>query len=300
LVDTQTIFSSPEHLTALGDWATFEFGTAGTSTTNGAEGGFARSNGDAKYGFYLGHANSRTASTVEQNPMDLFYASKAGDLAWGVDVHYSSNDNKTADLKEAATVVTAGFGSGPWDAGVNFRLTDSSDNAGTKTEASGMGLDGGYWFSETLYGFASYSATTVKDDRENTTIAFGVVNEEKVEGGKFFYGASYEMETDKNKATGGGKDESTTMPFIIGVEADAASWLVLRGSVTQNVLIGSEKNDFAGAGAKADSVANSTTVAAGAGLKFGKMTVDGTLAGETTGNINGTSLLSTASMTYVF
>ena len=64
-------------------------------------------------------------------------------------------------------------------------------------------------------------------------------------------------------------------------EADAASWLTLRGSVTQTVLLDTSKVETTPVAAGTDSEfapgTNNTTVAFGAGLKFNKVTVDGAL-----------------------
>ena len=73
--------------------------------------------------------------------------------------------------------------------------------------------------------------------------------------------------------TENGKSSSTNLPLTFAMEADATSWLVLRGSVSQNVIIGESKT-IAG---KKTSTANSAVVNAGATLNFGKLKVDGVI-----------------------
>jgi hypothetical protein len=106
---------------------------------------------------------------------------------------------------------------------------------------------------------------------------------------------------DKDK-TPDNKTETTALPVFAGIEADATSWMVLRASVQQNFILGSKKVTTAGAGGDADTITNNTTVAAGAGLKFGKLLLDGTLeaANSTTAAVNGNAFLANAALTYMF
>jgi hypothetical protein len=118
----------------------------------------------------------------------------------------------------------------------------------------------------------------------------------KSEGADFFYGFAYKMNDVKS---GGDKTSTSTLPMIFGIETDAASWLTLRGSVTQNVLLGSEKTTGSSP-TGADSTDHNTTVNAGMGFKFTKSTLDITLSSATTGAINGSSFGANAGMTYLF
>jgi len=97
------------------------------------------------------------------------------------------------------------------------------------------------------------------------------------------------------------------VPLVVGFEADATSWLVLRGSVAQN-LWSQEEN----ANEDKRTIANTTVVNAGASLKLGDITVDGLVGNNTTGAAPGAStangagqlrldsLMSRVSMTYRF
>ena len=92
------------------------------------------------------------------------------------------------------------------------------------------------------------------------------------------------------------------MPFVIGVEADAASWLVLRASAKQNVILGSSKVGTA----DSTTNTNNTTVALGAGLKFNKFMLDSTLVAGSVpsvpgnGTIDANNLMANAALTYMF
>lgn len=317
LTDTQTIFTNPADLTLMGSWVTFETGP--TDTTSGktpvnnprAEAGFTRAMEDARWGFYLGHVTNsselrETASTgiylMEENPIDLFYATKMADLAWGLGLHYSNSDQK-ATGKQSNIGVNAGVRTGAWDASLNLGVTDTAEVGVNKwTGKMAADLRGGYTMEEWYFygryamkgGKHEVSGATNKD-LDNSNIEIGATNTTKIEGGEFFWTVAYEMEKEEDK-TASTKTESSLLPVSIGIEADAASWLVLRGSVKQTVLLNSVKTTPGETKTKA----NDTTVAAGAGIKFNKFMLDATLAGSTTGQINGNSLLAHAGLTYNF
>ena len=79
-----------------------------------------------------------------------------------------------------------------------------------------------------------------------------------------------------------------SFPLTLGFEADATSWLVLRGSVSQNVLINKTETKGVSKGTQA----NQTSVNAGATLNFGKLKVDGSI-GNAAGTGNQTGVLKT-------
>jgi hypothetical protein len=317
LVDTQTVFVNPSDLNLMGSWATFEMGATNgaltpTSTPN-AEAGFSRAMGDARWGFYLGHTG--TASSLrqtaaagifpsEENPINLFYAAKMADISWGLGLNYSNTDKK-ATGKQSTMGLTAGMRMGPWDASLGLGLTDTAEVATRKwTGKNAMDLRAGY-LMDVWYFYGQIMTSGGKDetagvtaaDLDNSTTKLGVVNTAKVDGGEFFWGAAYSMvKTDNKSNAATGKVETTNLPFSIGIEADAASWLVLRGSVTQTVLLSSNK---VGTG-DTTTIANDTTVNAGTGIKFNKFLLDATLAGSTTGAINGNTLMANAALTYNF
>ena len=93
------------------------------------------------------------------------------------------------------------------------------------------------------------------------------------------------------------------LPVTFGFEADATSWLTLRGSVGQNVILNNRKN-----GANKSSDANTTTVNGGATLNFGKLAVDGLVgttssagvAGTKNGVLSTSNLLTRVGVTYNF
>ncbi len=327
----------PDQALNHGEWVSFEWGSnrgaTNTTPTKNAEGGFVRKIDDnAAMGAYLGNKSEAyntfltlsgvsttgtgpTALLNQNNPLNLYYAAKAGDLQWGLGLFYVSNDRKTTKQKENIMGLNASVsGAAGWDAQLTVGLGAEGKNeqtAGSELTLKGgsnIQASGGYKM-DTMYFHGTYktlgakleTGTATTSDWEVTGINLGVINSHKKDGADFFYGVSYDMSTVNNKTnTATGKTETTTLPVIIGVEAEAASWLVLRGSVTQNVLLGSTKT----AGSDANSINDSTTVAAGAGLKFGKFLLDGTFTNANSGTATGlgsdTGFVTNVGMTYNF
>lgn len=350
LQDIQDVFQNASKLSEHGDWLTFEMGanpgasqTAPTTTTPQGpytqatptpEGGFARGMGDAKYGFYLGHHSDWVAEArqpnayvtgktylTDENPLNLFYTAKAGDLNWGVGLNYANSDKKSTAAKQSAMGLNAGVSAQHWDAGLTVGLANTYKKNVVGSGAADVdfkgktafGLNGTYTM-DTLTFSGLVGMNGGKDDvaangvdMDVTHYNLGVVNSHKAEGADFFYGVNYDMFAVKNKAAAGDqKYEASQLPVFAGIEADATSWMVLRASVAQNFVLGSVKSDVTtgaagtSTGGESDTVANNTTVAAGVGLKFNKLQLDGTLKGATSGNIDGNTVLGNASLTYLF
>lgn len=371
LIDTQSMFENPAKSYLMGDFATLEMGATSTAlvganapenvTTNGAtagaagfygenaEGGFVRSYGDNKVGFYMGRKSyftsrvrALTGFIGQENPIDLMYGFQAAELKWGASISYSKSDKKVTGGQQSQEAMGARFGvvGTNWDAaltvGLGSKATGTVGGAGVLLGASaasdykgttGARLGGGYWFDQT-YVFGSYYMDGVELSQvtgqgaqftgltggkiEQNQFEVGVIDTIKADGMNFFYGVSYIGFTSKTSgATGAAPGtaaldaafgmEQTQLPFVIGVEADAATWLTLRASAKQNVILGTTK-----ANSMDQSVLNNTTVAVGTGMKFNKFTLDSTLAAGSVpstpgnGNVSANDLFANSSLTYVF
>lgn len=348
LSDIQNSFEKPYEAANHGELATFEFGPTGSATTRG-EGGFFRQMGEGSYlGFYLGRASSdfvsslgdfETAATLTagsvsgalvSNPFNVLYASKSGDMTWGLNFAYMNSDKKTpfnvdgtaaADVTGKANVmgISLGATNGVWDASFAMGLAGkatltavATNNLGLATDAtaemnskSNMKIRGGYKM-DNMYYHAHYKMTagtgtvagTEVSNKEGTDMALGFINSLKRDGADFFYGASYVMTSSKEKTGAGSKTETTNLPVIIGVEAEAANWLVFRASITQSVLLGSTKTT------ETDTLAANNNVAAGVGMKWNKFMFDGTLAAaqNATGafGLDSAGFMAKSSFTYLF
>lgn len=328
--DAQDVLAKPDRAATMGEFVTFEFGPTVDSTTN-AEGGFVRKHGDAAWGAYFGHTSEsvstyRTAAkaapyslaigtAAQDNPLNLFYATKTSDMTWGAGLFYTNSDLKASNEKQNAMGLVGSMTMGALDANLSLGLgnTASKTTSGVETKLTGKTtakLGVGYAM-DSLYYYGSYSMSGAKVETGSTTnadweasgLTLGVVNSHKKDAVDFFYGLSYVMTSSKDKGTADVKVDTSKLPVIVGIEADAANWLTFRASLTQNIIIGSTKTTTAGVG-DANNNADDTVVAAGVGMKWNKFAWDGTLssASSSTGafGLDGSNFLARTSLTYMF
>lgn len=333
LVDTQTVYNNPADLFFLGgDYVSLETGTTanfGASAQNAsAEGMIVRSMGDAKMGLSLGHQSQNASSwglrnagpfaVDQQNPVEFTYGAKAGDMAWAGTLVYSNYQDKVNDNKESSMGVRFGARTGQWDAALRLGLVNTVEIGGTGkyTGTLGLGANAGYYM-DNMYVFGSLSSVGFKTENTagaetskftQTAISVGVSSSMKKDGTEVFYGARINN-MDQKETVGENKQTAMQLPLWIGVEADAASWLTLRGSVTQTLQLMNnmkETDDNPTPGTTVTDLApgtNDTTVNAGVGFKFNKVTVDATLqatvaGAATTQQFNGNSMFAMLGMSY--
>ena len=294
-------------------------------------------------------ALDRTASLVapgqtlkQENPFRIFYGTKAGDITWGAGLLYSNSKESitgatTSARKQDASGLVASASGDVWDAQLGLGLSNNS----TTTIAAGDNkltgkatyqLTGGYKI-DTMYVYGGYSAAGAKADsatvssfvdRADSELRIGVVNSHKKDGTDFFYGIEFDSATatenssnvgavatanslNQNNAT---KLEQVKMPLFVGIEAEAASWLVLRASVNHSFgLLGLNRTKITtNNNTDTDRTnADATTVATGAGIKWNKFMFDGVVAAAINGNGSfgfdtgtGNNFLTNASLTYTF
>ena len=273
-------------------------------------------------------AADNTGVLTQQNPFAYFYAAKAGDMAWGASLEYSNHNNKTlnAEAKESSMAVNLGARTPIWDAAVNVLLTntwESGTAAATKNEFkgnTGFAISGGYYMSSDLYIYGNVTSGGFKSTITTANVGtdgvaydqmdykLGVVSTVKQDANEFFYGVALASTSMKQKtaaiAPAAQKSSTMALPLIIGLETDAASWLTLRGSVTQTVLINDDKvaPDVGNPTKDLSPGDNNTKFAAGAGLKLNAVTLDGTILANGSQALNaGTgNLFTQVGLTYNF
>lgn len=351
--DFSSVFEAPHKMWEVGDQALIEFGGTGvtydaaglgTATAQNAEGGFLRSHNNTKWGAYVGRQSSSiqymlaggrlgavagtTALTDTslrrlENPVNLLYGVKIGDLEWGFNAYYAASERKTGTSanKKEAMGVSAGVRADRWNAdlvvGLGAKVEDNGANPNQEFKGTtSVKIGGEYAVNDDLLTYASAqnfggkltnSANVESLDMDHMGFELGAESKIKSDVVHFFYGAALQSITEKNKANAAPveKVEVLRLPLYFGFEADATSWLVLRASLRQNFLLNSVKASTA---ANSDANNDDSTVAAlGAGFKFGKLLVDGSLSAGTTGNLNfndGTggsgNFMSQVAATYMF
>ncbi|MBC7539593.1 MAG: hypothetical protein H7281_12285 [Bacteriovorax sp.] len=307
--DSRNIFRNPAVLNQTKNYLVTEWGTSVNGQNDSAaapraEGGFFREMGSFNYGVYLGNneaSKGRTGAVgiymPQTNGLDLFLSGDMG-LQWGARLHYAnSKDEATSPTFEKKnTSFGLGLGAVMGEAEVYADLTLSDKSTGAvaagdqfKTKPSFL-VGGSYKWSGNTF-FANYEGTKVEvtgnaggatlGDTKTSAIVVGAGRIHEINPtARIITDASVKIGSTQTTA---GKVKTNTLPVTLGFEADATSWLVLRGSVAQNVILNSSKSVTG----KTTTNANSTGVNAGATLNFGKLKVDGTIG--TTTAINGTS-----------
>lgn len=322
LTDFQTILVSPSDMLLLPESMELNFG--GSTVGQNTSGGMIRNLGEAKLAFLVGAADkartnydlstgkNETATTYlgVENPFTVAYAAKmGGDMSWGVLFNYSSSNKKggvadTDDQKQDHMSLVGSFVLAETTLSLKLGLADKAKGNGT-TESNEMKSaplelyvlhNMADW---TIHGhyYMDKIQNTGAEDTKLTQMEIGAINNMKSEGADFFYGLSYKMD---NLKMGSDKFDKSTMPVIIGIETDAASWLTLRGSVKQNVLLGGVKSTVSATTKGTNSNDHDTKVAAGMGFKFTKSMLDITLTGASSGAINANSFGADAGFTYLF
>lgn len=344
LIDTNTVFTNPADMFSVGgDYVNLESGASnlGSNTVapaqaaggNDAEGMVVRSMGDAKMGLAIGHDSAlglqvrglavasftNARNYYQQNPIELSYGMKTGDMSWAGTLVYSNYQSKTGtNEKENTTGLRFGARSGNWDAflGLGLANTYQNDTDGKFTGTLGLRVGAGMWM-DTIYVNGTIQSAGYKVENAAGTetskvtgnqIDLKVVDSRKKDGNEFFYGAGLSSYTSKDSDGTEVKVNMLSLPVVIGLEQKANSWLTLRGSVTQTVLINNSKVETSTTTVSETAPgANNTKVAVGAGLNFDKVSVDGTLSGLSTSSagaanqqLDGNNLLAQVGLTYMF
>jgi hypothetical protein len=316
LDDTRSVFLNPAKLNTMNNYVVTEWGesdnAADTEANSHAEGGFFRKGGSLAYGLYLGNEQNlmnaeRTTANANfrsaDNNIDLFFAGDMG-VQWGARVQYaSSKDEPTGGIKKENDVLGLGLGvvKNNIEAYANLLLKDESKGATVANDSfeadMGMNLGASYGMKGmTFYvdydksGYEYSNAGTKTNEVEVTTMTFGAAKEKEIsKTAKVFMDLNYN--TSKNEdSVAKTETKAKELPLTIGFETEATSWLTLRGSVSQNIVIGETTVKGGADGTNA----NTTRVNAGATMTFGKLMVDGVI-GTTDGARNGTTFGATGS-----
>ncbi|WP_374031883.1 hypothetical protein [Bdellovibrio bacteriovorus] len=309
IVDIQTAFDRPYQFMALNTMATIEWGSADTKAatpgavteaTPHAEGGFLMKSDDMAYGAYLGRRSEAFSTVVdasgiagllnEQNPINLYYASKMGEWTWGVTVKYSNGKDELnaggATAEASSSGLALGATNGTWDVELVQGLTGKSELGADSVESKGMTQIGvGYKINDKMeaygkYGMVKADITSGGTDStyEQSGFELGFVNTVvNAEGANFFYGVAYSSGKIEDQA------EVSALPVWMGIEADATSWMVMRASVKQNIIINETKVTAAN-----DAKVNIDSIDfnAGLGLKLGKGMLDASFGTANAGHLS--------------
>jgi hypothetical protein len=319
LSDSRNIFRNPALLNQTKNYIVTEWGTsaaADSSTAPRAEGGFFREMGSFNYGLYLGNNSKKSEANFmdQDNALDLFLSGDMG-VQWGAKLHYANAKDESGAFNKKNSAFGLGLGlvSGEAEGYLNLDLADKSEGGAAAADQWKLKpsyiVGGSYKWSSVTF-FASYeatkydttiSATTTTKKTSEIVVGAGRVHEINPTA-RVLTDMKLSLSDDTN-ITATGKTKMTAIPVTLGFEADATSWLVVRGNVHQNIL-GETKN----VSGKKTTNANSTTVDGGATLNFGKLKVDGSVgttgttgtAGSKTGVLSTSNMLTRVGVSYWF
>jgi hypothetical protein len=266
-------------------------------------------------------ASGTVTAVTPNNSVQAVVAGGGGTMKWGAAVLYGAGEKRTtaagvATGSKANTLeVKAGLSEDAWQAYIHFLAMAKSEvenPAGTiqKYEGKPSARLGGSFNLNTdekitanvaWLNYTGYAASAAGVNQDVNALGVNVNYVRFVSGSdaalRFFYTAGLGMQNYVFKATAGDvKEDRMFIPLLLGLENSVNDWLVLRASVGQKVFFDQVKTDAD----TNNSPVNTTTVGAGAGLKWNKFALDATLEGAAAGKINANTLLANVGMTYMF
>lgn len=270
---------------------------------------------------------SGTTFEPQQNPVGIFYAIKDSVTSYAFGAFYSNRNDKLAALTESSFGLSTAVEMGKLQLSTLYTFVNSVEGAaGKKFDGSGyLHAIVTYLLDETTFELTYITSKTkmstglgdsVTDNESHVKDIFmlGLADSNIKDENDFFWGAqvvSTTINCKLNLSTSCDKSFThTVLPAWIGIEAQASDWLTVRGAIKQSFLFNIIKDDFGypvgvingttGATTNIPAGENSTIVSAGLGLKFKKLTLDGTLSAASTQLLNTTNFLSQVGLTYNF
>lgn len=304
LTDTTNILTNPAELNNMKNFVITEWGKDdSTAAQTTAEGGFFKDAGKFAYGFYFGNDNDNSFNSDRQaanflqrdNTLNLFFAGDMG-IQWGAKVAYASaKDEQTNTYKKDQSSVGLALGAIWKDLKVNADIDVKDESKGDNTSASykwenKLGYDiaakyamMGFEFFGNYQSHGYDKTLATKDEYTVTEWSVGAGKTHEVaKTARLFTDVKWTSGHDKTK--GGTPDENwqNALKATVGFEADATSWLVLRGAFSGKVIgYNKDKNK------KKQTDVDQSDVSAGATLNFGQLKVDGMIGDNAGAGDNG-------------
>ncbi len=233
--DAYNFFYNPAYVNDYKNWAIFEKGTG----NDGASFGFVSSMMNMNMGLFF---NRNAALYTGTNAVDLMLGGDMG-VKWGLGLTYGNrklaNDSSQNSLDVRLGVTASGF-----DPFLHFLVMGNDKTAGAdsiKRNSFGGGLRYHYGEWTPYAAIQTKKVTTVATSAEDKTTFWvaGLGRETKLaEGARLVYSLYYDA--GKVKSSPAGTETKTSeLPIDMAIEADALSWLTLRGGVN-HVLVGGD------------------------------------------------------------
>ena len=318
--DTRNVFRNAARINQTNNYMVTEWGdasAAGGAVNPKAEGGFFKNSGSFNYGVYLGsdigdfdgltegYAGTTITSPgtfkARSNDLDLFFGGDMG-VEWGARLHYANGKEEgTFEKKQNTLGLGLGMVMGDLNAYVNYTINsehEGAGEAGDKLEDDGsMNVGVGYkWMDYTFFvdynkgaaklTDADTAANNLETDQSVLNVGAGYIKEVSSTS-RMFADIAFRMTSQEDKGNGSTTERDyTELPLTVGFETDATSWLTLRGSISQNIILNSIKTKTTGTAEVKSTGDNTTSVQAGATLNFGKLMIDGMIGTNGNNGVN--------------
>lgn len=343
--DTRNFIKNASYINSMGNMVIAEWGDTGlagtinveTDTAPKAEGGVFFKAGNLNYGIYLGNesdtgvllkslvSQSGTATAMPQsdNVLEVGVAGSHG-IDWGLMLGYAPSEDEqgVAKTENKSLYTRLGVSKDNWEAYANVSIMGESDDRinDKKYDGGGAYQVGGSYEMRGNTLFARYQTvdwkqidTSVSTDGSYLEYKLGWAHVQEVSSkARMIYEVRYEkLEAELKFASGTAKAELMNAPLVVAFEADATSWLTLRGSISHSLTSEVKETNVSTAnfgalgrgllaarfklkstpGNGKYTASNTTNVNAGATLHFGNLAVDGLIG---TGGDAGTATATTA------
>jgi hypothetical protein len=241
--DAYNFFYNPAYVNDYKNWAIFEKGTNDTASF-----GFVSSMMNFNLGLFFNRnaaLNSFNGHQIGANATDLMIGGDAG-VKWGVGLTYGSSGNsndRSSNLDIRAGVSVSGF-----DPFLSVKAIGSDKVGGTKTASYtdnklGLRYHYGEWTPYAAYRMQQNKTEATGAKSKDNSFVVGLGRETKLaEGARLVYSIYYvNSKVSTDPATTDTK--LSLLPIDMAIEADALSWLTLRGGVHHVLASASGTNE---------------------------------------------------------
>ena len=283
-------------------------------------------------------APTTTLSSANEN-LNLFVGGEAG-IKWGIRVSHASADSSTPadntlpiyEKKHGLLGIGVGASIKNSDVYLNMDIKDEYEGGTVttaaahekkdKVEADWMNIGAKHQVNDFSI-FVDYdkksieattgAATSIKDESEKSVIIIGAGFVQEVKSNSRM---NVDLSFKKTSAKDTNGDSTVTddnkievkrseLPLVVGFEMDANSWLSLRASAKQNILISKSKESGNTSTANTDlntesTINGDTTVTIGMSLKFDSLEIDGTLGTTEGGLVDSRNVAGQVGVAYFF
>jgi len=338
LIDEQLLFLNPIDLNYLDEMAVFESGSsdasASATSTSNAEGIVIRRWNEKSYAVAMGHQNESVYRTrtfvnslgysyrLQQNPVHVFLAGETDDANWSTSVFYSDYHDKLTSQRENAAGLAVAAELGAWQVTAMSAFINKVEAPADKFDGSGGISAALNYLGDNLEAYAVFTREPVKVRTAGIESEFhivqilrlGLVDSNTKEFNDLFWGGEINtIKVDCRRLSGFNCDQAfvnTTVPVWFGFESQATTWLKIRSSIRQTVLINQSRDEVGypsgylsaatGGLSEYTNGPNSTSISAGLGIQLNRFIIDGTLTASTTQQLNSTNLTNQISIKYTF